>query len=130
MLRDYYARDSHDNDLLAIIIAAFDAEGKPDVSPLTYSETVDYVTFKLKEGLFRGENCASLLKVAVVEAIPLDPAFDAHIDKSWNESIDFYKNQWPNFHVCAKCRTLAQKDSMVCLDCASGKDRFENLRSK
>jgi hypothetical protein len=23
MLRDYYARDSHDNDLLAIIIAAF-----------------------------------------------------------------------------------------------------------
>lgn len=100
------------------------------VEPMSYSETVDYVTDKLKEGLYRGENCASLLKVAVVEAIPLDPAFDAYIDKSWNESIDFYKNQWPNFHVCAKCRTVAQKDAMVCTDCASGKKPWlDNLHA-
>jgi len=89
---------------------------------MTYVETRDAVQGKIVEGLYRGESLGEILKVAVVQLIPLDPALETYIDDyEKRERDESGETLMSKYAVCHGCRRVLDHDELRCQPCHEGR---------
>lgn len=93
-----------------------------------FEETRDAVQGKIMEGLYRGESLAEILKVAVVQLIPLDPTLETYIDDAEKRRRDESgETLLSKYAVCHGCRVVMEHADLRCKPCAEGRSPYDLL---